>query len=244
MSLQLDEVVKKLSGLEEAILMKLLDRCQFAFNEEAYVPEHSGFAPSETLSLLELRLLHQESMDALFGRYLMPEERPFYAGLPGSKRSVPARDPEIQIRSLETINLSGKILISYLDFLPQICKKGDDGQYGSSVEHDVICLQAIARRVHYAACYVAESKYQDRPQEFKELIQKQDSDGLLKKLTRPEVESEVLKRVKRKLVGIQKLSDPKTRFLVDEEFMLFYFKDWIIPLTKEGEVRYLLQRQL
>lgn len=242
MPLLLDQVVSKLASLEEAILMKLLDRCQFAFNEEAYTPGMSGFDPPETASLLELRLLEQETMDAHFGRYLVPEERPFYSGLPAPKRRVPVQDPELRIRELETINLSGRILVSYLDLLPQVCRPGSDGHFGSSVEHDVICLQAIARRVHFAACYVAESKYQSDPEGFQELIDRQDAEELRRKLTREEAEREVLQRVERKLRSLQRASDPSNRYIIDVKPVLVYFRDWIIPLTKEGEVRYLLQR--
>jgi len=243
MPLDLDRVVSHLTSLEEAILMKLIDRCQFAYNAIVYIPGQSGFDPPESASLLELRLLHQETIDAYFGRYLVPEERPFYTNLPPPKRRVKAIDPELRIRELETINLSGRILVSYLDLLPQICRADDDGHYGSSVEHDVICLQAIARRVHYAACYVAESKYQRDPNTFQSLIERQDVEGLLEKLTRKEVENEVIKRIGYKLRSLQKASDPKNRHLIEEDVIKYYFKNWIIPLTKEGEVRYLLQRR-
>lgn len=243
MPLNLDRVVAHLAGLEEAILMKLLDRCQFAYNEAAYSPGLSGFNPPETASLLELRLLHQETTDALFGRYMVPEERPFYSGLPRPRRAVMSLDPELHLRELETINLSGRILVSYLDLLPNICKPGEDGHLGSSVEHDVICLQAIARRIHYAACYVAESKYQQEPAFYQELIDRQDEKALLEALTRKKAEQEVLQRVERKIRSIQKASDPNNRVIVAAQPIVYYFRDWIIPLTKEGEIRYLLQRQ-
>ncbi len=243
MPLNLDQVVARLAGLEEAILMKLLDRCQFAYNEAAYTPGISGFDPPESATLLELRLLHQETVDALFGRYLVPEERPFYTGLPRPRRLVTTLDPELHIRELETINLSGRILISYLELLPQICKPGSDGHLGSSVEHDVICLQAIARRIHYAACYVAESKYRLEPAVYQELIDRQDEKSLMERLTRKEVEQEVLRRVERKIRSLQKASDPNNRIIIAAEPIVYYFRDWIIPLTKEGEVRYLMQRR-
>lgn len=243
MALSLEAVVQKLASLEEAILMKLVDRCQFAHNEAVYIPGQSGFSPPECASLLELRLLQQESMDAQFGRYLVPEERPFYSGLPPARRRVTVLDPELHIRDLETINLSGRILVSYLELLRQICKPGDDGHHGSAVEHDVICLQAIARRIHFAACYVAESKYQQDPNGFQALIEAQDVEGLRQRLTRAEVEEEVVQRVGRKLRAIQQGSDPANRYIVAVEPVQLYFRDWIIPLTKEGEIRYLLQRR-
>lgn len=243
MPLVLNDIATRLGGLEEAIIHKLLDRAQFCQNAEAYEPGSSGFLPQEAASLFELRLLYQEQMDAAFGRYLVPEERPFYQGLPPAKRPLLLPDSDLCIGDFDLINVSGKILVAYLDLLPQLCRSGDDGHHGSSVEHDVIALQALARRVHFGALFVAESKYQARPDLFQPLIEARDEDGLLTALTRPEQEAAVLVRVREKTAAIQALSDPHSRHLVSPEVLSNTYRDWIIPLTKEGQVRYLLQRR-
>ncbi len=49
-----------------------------------YQPGQSRFHPPETASLFELRLQYQETLDTQFGRYRIPEERPFYLGLSGA----------------------------------------------------------------------------------------------------------------------------------------------------------------
>lgn len=239
----LPEITKKLAGLEEAIIHKLLDRAQFCQNAPAYAPGESGFLPQETSSLFELRLLYQESMDAQFGRYLIPEERPFYEGLPAPKRNLRVSiGQDLSIRDLETINVSGKILTAYMDLIPLLCPPGDDGHHGSAVEHDVIVLQALGRRIHYASLYVAESKYQGDPEKFRRLIQARAEGEILEALTRKAVEEEVLARVRKKTASIQAAADPASRVVVNPEVIEQFYKDWIIPLTKEGEVRYLLQR--
>ena len=245
MDLTLPEITRKLAGLEEAIIHKLLDRAQFCQNADAYAPGESGFLPQETASLFELRLLYQETMDAQFGRYLMPEERPFYEGLPLSKRTVRVKPgTDLFIKELETINVSGKILTAYMDLLPHLCPTGDDGHHGSAVEHDVMVLQALARRIHFASLYVAESKYMSDPIHFRELIEAKAEASIMNSLTRKAVEEEVLARVRKKTASIQAAADPASRILVDPEVIVKFYKDWIIPLTKEGEVRYLLQRPL
>ena len=65
---------------------------------------------------------------------------------------------EFAVDDFEAVNLSADILSAYRAMVPRICPPGDDGQYGSSVEHDVHALQAIAHRIHYDAMYVAEAK--------------------------------------------------------------------------------------
>jgi len=244
MSLPLQTIATRLRGLEEAIINKLLDRAQFRVNSVAYTPGQSHFVPKEAQSLFELRLLYQESMDAQFGRYTIPEERPFYTGLAYPKRQIQLPDTGIHIQDLEIVNVTGKIRIAYLDLLPLLCQSGDDGQYGSSVEHDVICLQALARRIHYGAIYVAESKLQENPQKYRPLIEDQNEDAILMTLTRKEVEAQIMERIQRKVVAVQAHSDEESRNLIAPETIVSFFKDWIIPLTKEGEVRYLLQRPL
>ncbi len=240
--LPLDTIASRLAALEETLIYKLLDRAQFAANTGAYQPGKSAFVPLEASSLFELRLFHQEKLDAKFGRYLIPEERPFYLGLPKARRTPPQADTPFLIRDLETINVTGPIREGYLELLPQLCREGDDGQWGSGVEHDVICLQALARRIHYGALHVGESKYSEDPVRFKALIAGRDEEAMIQAITRHEVEVKILARVKAKVEAVQSVSDPALRRVVDPEVLVSFFREVIIPLTKDGEVRYLMQR--
>ncbi|MEI8094550.1 MAG: chorismate mutase [Spirochaetales bacterium] len=244
MTLTLDAIASRLAGLEETLIYKLLDRAQFATNAEAYVPAKSGFAPVEASSLFELRLYHQEKLDAKFGRYLIPEERPFYLGLPKPRRLPPQGRWPFPLQDLETVNVTGAIREGYLGLLGQLCGTGDDGQWGSAVEHDVICLQALARRIHFGALFVGESKFNEDPDKFRRLVDTGDDDGLMAAITRAEVEERVLARVRAKVVAVQSVSDPGLRRLVEPELLVGCFRDVIIPLTKEGEIRFLHQRVL
>ncbi len=74
--------------------------------------------------------------------------------------------------------MTGPIRQDYLAWLPRLCGTGDDGHWGSSVEHDVICLQALARRIHYGALYVGESKFSEDPAKFASLVADRDDAAL------------------------------------------------------------------
>lgn len=241
--MELDRVAAELEGLEETIILRLIDRAQFHVNTRAYRAGESGFSGEPESSLFELRLRHHEEMDAQFGRYRVPEERPFTSGLPASRREVVLRGWEPRVSSYDAVNLTGAIRSSYMDFLPRFCPPGDDAQYGSSVEHDVHALQAVSRRIHYGAFYVAEAKYRSDAEGFAEMIASGDVQALAARLTRPEVEERVLRRVRAKVEHIQAGANPSVRVAIPAEVVVEFYSRTVIPLTKEGEVRYLLGRE-
>lgn len=241
-SLDLNAIAGTLESLEETIIHKLIDRAQFAANARAYAPGASGFSGADHHSLFELRLAYQERMDALFGRFHVPEERPFTRELPRSKRRVILPDTGLAAVDFDVVNLCPTIRQRYLELVPGICPAGDDGQYGSSVEHDVYALQAIARRVHYGALYVAESKYRDEPERYRALIENADTPALTAKLTRRDVEEGIIARVHRKTAQAQEQVNLRLRRFVDPELIVTFYRDTIIPLTKEGEIAYLMHR--
>jgi chorismate mutase len=242
-NLELDFIAAKLEGLEETIILKLIDRCQFKSNQIVYENGKSGFQGELKKSLLEIRLYHEEYMDALFGRYRQPEERPFTQKLPDSKRIVSIPDSGLFIRDLEIINLTENILSSYKKLVPQICKEGDDGQYGSSVVADVYALQAIAERIHYGSLYVAECKYRDNPTLYSKLIKEKNKQKAIETLTRKEVEERIISRIRDKVSYVQANVNLSVRNIIPPEIIITYYRDYIIPLTKEGEIRYLFNRE-
>lgn len=239
----LGQIASDLEGLEETIIARLIDRAQFRRNAAAYSPGKSGFQGEGELSLFSLRLRYQEEMDACFGRFCVPEERPFNRGLPGPRRRVTLPENCLRIDDYDRVNLTGRILTGYFDLIPEICREGDDAQYGSSVEHDVYAIQAIARRIHYGAMYVAESKYVAAPAAFRSAVEAADIDTLTAMLTRPEVEARILRRVVEKTEAIQAPAKTNTRHTIDPETIRRYYADHVIPLTKTGEVRYLIHRK-
>jgi len=239
--LSLDQIASVLEGLEETIIYKLIDRIQFKRNEPVYQPGKSGF-PGETASLFELRLRYQEEMDSLFGRFMVPEERPFTSNLPPPKRRRLDPDSPLRIPDYNLVNLTSRILLDYLALLPRICPPGDDGHYGSSCEHDVYALQAISRRIHYGAFYVGEVKYRQDPGKYKGLLSAGDREALLAALTRKEVEDTIVQRVREKASTIQATIRTPIRTQLNAEVVAEFYRNTIIPLTKEGELLYLRHR--
>ena len=233
-----------LEGLEETIIFKLIDRAQFRFNPSVYKPGKSRFAGAARQSLFSLRLWHQEKMDALFGRFCVPEERPFCKGLPKTRRTVSLPPTGLHIKNMDAINLTVKIMAAYLKLVPRICRPGKDGHFGSSVEHDVYALQAIARRIHYGALYVGECKFRSDPARYTALIRSKDRRGMLALLTRKEVEDKIIGRIRVKVAAAQAKADRGVRHVIDVREMLGFYRDCIIPLTKEGEMLYLFNRTL
>ncbi len=238
----LDRIAADLESLEETIIARLIDRAQFRRNPIAYIPGRSGFAGETRLSLFALRLRYQEEMDARFGRFCVPEERPFNRDLPAPRRRVTLPDTCLKIGDADRVNLTARVMTGYLELVERICAPGDDGQYGSSVEHDVYAIQAVSRRVHYGALYVAESKYRADPVTFRALVEADDRRGLMARLTRPEVERRILDRVIRKVEALQASAVTNTRHTIDPAVVRAFYADWIIPLTKEGQILYLLHR--
>jgi len=242
MRLDLDIIASKLEGLEETIIVKLIDRAQFRLNEQIYLPGQSGFLNENERSLFELRLFFQESMDSQFGRFKAPEERPFCQDLPPAMRVVSMPPSGLVIDDFDLINLGPVIKTSYLELLKKLCRPGDDSQYGSSTEHDVYALQAIARRIHFGSLYISECKFSADPETYSELIMARDVEALNSKLTRKEVEDKIIDRVREKVESIQSKANPKVRYLINSDAVVEYYRNIIIPLTKKGEITYLLQR--
>jgi len=243
-STDLAVIAAHLEGLEETIIHRLIDRAQFGVNAPAYTPGASGFG-DDSRSLFELRLRYQEEMDAEFGRFEVPEERPFHADLPRPRRVVTLPDNPLDPRSAAAVNRTPDIAKAYLAFVRRLCEPGDDGQYGSAVEHDVLAIQALGRRIHYGALYVAESKYRSDPAAFDAAIARAaagNREELERLITRAEVEERILKRVADKVDYIQATLNLTVRRRVDPRVVLSLYRDTVIPVTKLGEMDYLLVR--
>lgn len=241
-STDLNLIAATLEGLEETIINKLINRAQNLQNENIYIDGKSGFEGNKNKSLLNIRLRYQEEMDSRFGRFMVAEERPFCEKLPGPARDVTLPEGPLHIAELNTINLTADIKKHYITLLPELCMIGDDQQYGSSVENDITALQAVSRRIHYGAFYVAESKFLSNPGEYKKLIAEKNEESLLRLLTREEIEQKILMRIKEKVSHIQAQINPLVRKKIDPDEVCRFYKDCIIPLTKKGEILYLLNR--
>lgn len=244
-SMDLSVIAAHLEGLEETIIHRLIDRAQFRENPTAYATGASGFSGAGALSLFDLRLRYQEEMDAAFGRFQVPEERSFHTDLPAPRRLCLLPDSPLHRAAADAVNRTPEITNDYLEFVPALCEPGDDGQYGSTVEHDVLAIQAIGRRVHYGALYVAESKYRADPAGFAAAVAAAaagDQSILMTLITRSEVERRILDRVTDKVNYIQASLNSVVRRRVAPQIVLRLYRDIVIPITKKGEIDYLLVR--
>lgn len=227
-----------LEHFEDEILMHLISRAQFAANPEVY---RRGYNGNTYMGLLDEFLLDLERVFSIRGRYKEPIERPFNVGLPPSHDNRIVEHPDIRLTNYDAVNVTRHIMEGYINLVPRICQKGDDGQYGSSAEHDIAALMTISQRVH-SGIYVAEWKRFKEPEKFDNLIAKRDRKSLLEAITNGAVEDEVLRRVHKKATALQSEINPDVRTIVPAEVIVDFYRETIIPLTKEVQVRYFLNR--
>ncbi len=225
--IDLERVREELTRLEDNIIISLFNRIQFRLNKKIYIPGRIEI-PNYKGSFLDFLFSGTEKLHASAGRYLDQEEHPFYSDTP-TDTIIQRKVEDIGLK--RTVNLNPKIKKLYLEALPLICQSGDDNKYGSAAIADINCLQNISRRVHIGE-QVAEAKFQEDPEGYIKFIRTEDREAILRKLTNTNVEKMILSRVKEK----------GERYNINPKFIWKFYKEKIIPLTKEVEVRYLIKR--
>lgn len=268
--LSLERIRSVLIRLEETIIFGLIERAQFAHNPKIYARgafkeiTDAGFDGS----WLDWFLFETESFHAKARRYTGPDEHPFtpLENLP--KPIVPAiKFPQLLWEN--TVNVNPSILSFYTHaIVPRITRQTtlnlasrkraqgiagdgeyeDDGNYGSAATLDVEILQAISKRVHYGK-FVSESKFRENPAAFIPNILNPNPAKLEALITKPAVEKALLERLVKKAKTYGRDLGPtgeavegSTMMKIDVEGVRDLYESYIIPLTKEVEVDYLLQR--
>ncbi len=242
-ALRLDDLREQLIRQEETIIFALIERAQFKRNLPIYEPgafRLPGFAGCFS----DWMLRETECAHAKVRRYTSPDEHPYFDELP-----APILPPMAYTQTIRPnrINLNKLIREIYRErMLPLICEPGDCGNYGSSAVCDVACLQALSKRIHYGK-FVAEAKFQAEPGRYTELIRggSGGSKAILDALTNAAVEEKLLRRVELKGATYGQDVDvdrAARRFKIPPDVIKVIYRDWIVPLTKEVEVLYLLER--
>ncbi len=235
--LQISNVRHVLVRLEETIIFALIERAQFLQNAPVYEPGRFGAALGGE-SLCGFLLRECEHSHAKVRRYTSPDEHPFFSDLPEPILPLMgyADNPLIP----NAININARIRSLYEQTLvPLICEPGDDGQYGSSAVSDVACLQALSKRIHYGK-FVAESKYRQMAPALRSALDGGADAAILKAITDPQVEEQVLERVGAKAGAYTaELNRNRTSPTVAPEVIAGIYRDWVIPLNKEVQVQYL-----
>jgi chorismate mutase len=236
------------SRLEDTITFHLIERVQFPLNQTIYEPGGVQI-PNSNLSLLDWMLSGQEHLHSLVRRYESPDEYPFFPNVLQKPILKPLNYP--QILHPNDVNVNAKLKESYIKHvLPAACARFDREDRGEQREHygsaatcDVACLQALSRRIHFGK-FVAESKFQTETDRFVKLITEKDRKGIDEAITNSKVEQKVLERLrlKAKTYGTDPDSGSNGPSKVNADAVVAMYKDWVIPLTKEVEVEYLMQR--
>ncbi|OJT15249.1 hypothetical protein TRAPUB_8171 [Trametes pubescens] len=257
--LSLDRIRAILTRLEDTIIFSLIERAQFAHNPKAY--RRGEFQELKDIGF-------NGSWLDWFLKETDPEEYPFTdpAELPPP---ILKPFPHPTILYPNKVNVNASILSFYVQsIVPRITRQAtlalsaqkrangitgdaefeDDGNYGSAAFVDLEVLQAISKRVHYGK-FVSESKFRDDPAAFIPHIHSRDRDALAALITKPEVEKKLLQRLRKKanLYALnfspegEPLNDSATR-KIDVDGVVELYEHYIIPLTKEVEVDYLLVR--
>ncbi|CAB4435674.1 unnamed protein product [Rhizophagus irregularis] len=250
-SISLPKLRDTLIRLEDTIIFALIERAQFSVNDNIYKPgmyKYDGFEGT----FLEYFLSEVEKVHAKVRRYQSPDEYPFTGTLPDP--IIPPLDYP-QILKPNNININKKIMKFYLEnIVPSLCVTGDDQNYGSAATKDVECLQALSQRIHYGK-FVAEAKFLDPKLQPKyiEHIKNRDVKELENLLTDKRVEEALLKRLRRKALiygqdisehGGLNLDNMQTteQLKINVDVVVELYEKWVIPLTKEVEIEYLLIR--
>lgn len=147
-----------------------------------------------------------------------------------------------------SVSVNHKIMDMYINhLLPEVTNPGDDRNYGSTAMYDVMILQALSRRIHYGK-FVAEAKFRAHTEQYTALIKAKDCDGIMELLTDRAVELKVVERVKLKAATFgQDLNSPgaevgNSLLRIPPAAVADLYEEWVMPLTKEVEVEYLLRR--
>ncbi|RKP37249.1 chorismate mutase [Dimargaris cristalligena] len=255
--LSLSELRNTLIRLEDTIIFGLIERAQFKSNDIIYQQGAFHFDNGFTGSFLEYLIWELEKAHAKVRRYQSPDEYPFTPAdhqPPLPAPILPALDYP-PILHPNHININAQILTMYTaSLIPQACAPGDDSNYGSSATKDVECLQNLSKRIHYGK-FIAESKFQD-PQyhdQYVQLIKARDAKGIYQLLTNEAVERKLLRRLRRKatIYGQDIDDDDATATAtanaagpskISPDVVVDLYEKYVIPLTKQVEVDYLLQR--
>lgn len=253
-ALDLNRIRFQLIRLEDTITFHLIERVQFPLNSNIYIPGAVPLAGSD-LSLMDWYLLEQEKLQSLIRRFESPDEYPFFPREQLNKSILPPIAYP-QILHPNDVNVNDKIKKFYIDnFLPRVCPtfgREDRGvlqeNYGSSATCDIAVLQALSRRIHFGK-FVAESKFQSEKEKYTAMIKAGDTEGIGNAIENKAVEKKVLERLKLKAQTYGTDPSVKHEAGVDQskinvDAVVAMYKDFVIPLTKEVEVDYLMQRLL
>mmetsp|Transcript_37506 Transcript_37506/g.116673 ORF Transcript_37506/g.116673 Transcript_37506/m.116673 type:complete len:288 (-) Transcript_37506:95-958(-) len=270
-ALDLANIRKTLMRMEDSIIFSLIERSQFKLNSAVYAADcpqlgdfklHQLKAAGSDGCLGDWFIYQTECLQSQVGRYDHPTEYSFFGPLPepylgglsagytGKRKGTEgllAPVPQSAIVNKRLLDIYRR------EMLPKLCEEGDCGNHGSTAVQDVVCLQTMCTRIYYGL-FVAEAKFRDENEKARRLIKARDRDGLMAFITKPEVEERNIRRVTLKARTFsqnitqgeadqpQATPSDGTTYKIDPEYIGVVFRDFLMPLTKDIEVEYLLAR--
>ncbi|XP_074560934.1 chorismate mutase 1, chloroplastic-like [Curcuma longa] len=246
--LTLESIRHSLIRQEDIIIFNLLERSQYAYNPDTY-DRNAFYMDGLGGSLVEFMVRETERLHARVGRYKSPDEHPFFPDALPKPLLPPIQYPKVLHPAADSININKKIWDMYFyDLLPRLVQEQSDGNCGSSAVCDTICLQALSKRIHYGK-FVAEAKFQEASAIYNPAIRAQDKNQLMQLLTYESVETAIKQRVeaKAKIFGQEvKIGEDDDGappvYKIQPSVVAELYDNWIMPLTKEVQIEYLLRR--
>ncbi|KAL9123736.1 MAG: hypothetical protein Q9217_006863 [Psora testacea] len=247
-ALDLANIRFQLIRLEDTITFHLIERVQFPLNATIYTPGGVKI-PNSNLSLFDWMLREQERLQSLVRRYESPDEYAFFPDALQKPILQPLNYPKILHHN--DVDVNQEIKRKYIEvILPRVCRhfgREDRGEkqenYGSAATCDVVCLQALSRRIHFGK-FVAESKFQQDTARFIQLIKAKDRASIDAAISNASVERMVLERLrlKARTYGTDPSIGAEGEGKINVDAVVAMYEETVIPLTKVVEVEYLIQR--
>ncbi|CAI0408292.1 unnamed protein product, partial [Linum tenue] len=137
----LDSVRQSLTGQEDTIVYRLIERAKFPLNSRLYDQKYE-LVPGSPGTLIQFLFKQTEIVQAKAGRYLNPEETPFFPeNLPPSVIQDRTYPVFLHLPAA-SVNVNSIIWDVYFNkFLPLLVKPGDDGNYAATSASDIELLQ-------------------------------------------------------------------------------------------------------
>jgi len=266
-ALSLNYIRTALQRMEDSIIFSLIERAQYPTNSSVYEPDcgqlgkfklHQLKSAGSNGCMGDWFIYQTECLHSQVRRYQHPTEKSFFMPLPegyigDSFGSMANMDPILSPVPAEALVNSKLLQIYRGNIVPALCEEGDDGNYGSTAVQDVHVLQTMSTRIYYGL-FVAESKFRSETEKATKLIEAGDRDGLMDFITKADVEAKNIQRVILKSRTFSQnisagedgqlapLLSKGTTYKIKPEYIGTVFRDYIMPLTKEVEVEYLLKR--
>lgn len=245
---KLDNIRNDLVQMEDFIIFQLIKRSEYPISSVLYSSDEKvrPQLPDEQFRGSFMDYMHRELeiLQSKLRRFDSPDEKPFFP-----EDIQPSLLEKIQYPKLlankHKINYNNKIRDLYVNkLLDLIADQTPDTEYinqqlGSITVIDIELLQNLSRRIHFGL-FVAESKFRSDVEKFTELIKNKDYDGIYDAITNNAVEEKILKRLEEK--GDSYIYKSFKNKKITSKYLVTIYKEFIIPMTKEVEVEYLMNR--